>query len=559
MKQWIVDINDVLAKKEAAKQEQASPPPDPPEPPQSSAESTPPQEETAAQTPPQTPEEPSPEPIPFDALQEKELQPEEPLSSDESAETDAGPVVQEETPSAPAAPSPIDIPLDGELPPPEGEPSDTESDGASSEMPADASPSPSEEEDDAVDLDAPLPDPGHAVPHDPPPPRPAFWSRFEAQREAIERHPIRTLVVVIFLVLAGIFIFLQQQGKLDGLIRWYHYSNVTGEQSFEHNNQRLGVFVGHERKLIVCSETQIQVFSPTGENYLTENVTMTSPTVSTAKGGFVAYDAGGRELRVVKDDKVALALTLETGKTILSASLNDAGWLAVTTKEDGYKGVVTVYNEDKEPKAKMTIRLSSRYLTDAVITPDCTGVYAVSPGQKDGAFESSLLYFSIPNPTTDTPIAQVSLGNSIVLNTRCTNNTCWVLGENWLSFLSNKGELSEQYDYNGRYLKKGSLQGDGFAALLLSNSQSSSSGTLCTVNRKGEEIAQVDISEPVTTLAASGNYVAILTSNHLYLYNKDLELLSESSDVLGYSSIVLFEDGSMNLVSDKKVNLYLPK
>ena len=134
-----------------------------------------------------------------------------------------------------------------------------------------------------------------------------------------------------------------------------------------------------------------------------------------------------------------------------------------------------------------------------------------------------------------------------------------VLGENWLSFLSNNGELSGQYDYKGRYLKKGSLQGDGFAALLLSNSQSSSSGTLCTVNRKGEEIAQVEISEPVTTLAANGSYVAVLTANHLYLYNKDLELLSESSDVLGYSSIVLFEDGSMDLITEKQATLYLPK
>lgn len=551
MKQWIVNINDVLAKKETTQQEKASDPPQAPEEPVVSH-----QEEPAAKTPSQDLEDPVIEPIPFDSLQNENPAPIKLSPAEETEPEPDSEIPQEENAPPPAPQSPIDIPLDGELPP-------QEEDGSSATEepepapPEDPSPSPPKGEDDP-DLDAPLPDPDQ-VPEDPPTPKPPFWSRFQAQRAAVQGHPIRTLVIAVLLIIAVVLLFLQQQGKLDGLIRWYHYSNVTGEQSFDHNNQRLGVFVGHERQLIVCSETQIQVFSPTGNEVLTETVNMSAPSVSTAEGGFVAYDAGGHELRVIKDNEVVFSLTLETGKTILSASLNDAGWLAVTSKEDGFKGVVTVYNADKEPKTKMAIKMSSRYLTDAVITPDCTGVYAVSPGQKNGVFESSLLYFSIPNPTTDTPIAQISLGNSIVLNTRCTKNTCWVLGENWLSFLSNNGELAGQYDYEGRFLKKGSLQGDGFAALLLSNSQSSSSGTLCTVNRKGEEIAQVEIGEPVTTLAASGNYVAVLTANHLYLYNKNLELLSESSDVLGYSSLVLFEDGSMELLTEKKAILYLPK
>lgn len=51
----------------------------------------------------------------------------------------------------------------------------------------------------------------------------------------------------------------------------------------------------------------------------------------------------------------------------------------MTSKASGYKGVVTVYNRDFE--SVLTIRLSSRYISDAVVTPDSRGVYLISPGQ----------------------------------------------------------------------------------------------------------------------------------------------------------------------------------
>ena len=76
------------------------------------------------------------------------------------------------------------------------------------------------------------------------------------------------------------------------------------------------------------------------------------------------------------------SLTLSEEESILCATINEDGWVAVTSKVSGYKGVVTVYNQNFE--TVMTIRLSSRYISDAIVTPDCQGVLSHLSGTGRG-------------------------------------------------------------------------------------------------------------------------------------------------------------------------------
>ena len=128
---------------------------------------------------------------------------------------------------------------------------------------------------------------------------------------------------------------------------------------------------------------------------------MTSPALNASGDYAVVYDVGGKELKVVKGDILLHELTLPDEELILCATVNEKGWVAVASKASGYKGVVTVYNRDFE--SVLTIRLSSRYISDAVVTPDSRGVYLISPGQADGAFENTLLYYTISSPRGTDP------------------------------------------------------------------------------------------------------------------------------------------------------------
>ena len=174
------------------------------------------------------------------------------------------------------------------------------------------------------------------------------------------------------------------------------------------------------------------------------------------------------------------SLTLSEEESILCATINEDGWVAVTSKVSGYKGVVTVYNQNFE--TVMTIRLSSRYISDAIVTPDCQGVYLISPGQAEGSFENTLLYYTFSS--NETPTRTLSLGSNVVLSTHSASR-CWILGDESLLILDSSGVITASYDYEGQYLKMASLQGDGFATLLLSRSSSGSGGNLVTVAADG--------------------------------------------------------------------------
>ena len=88
---------------------------------------------------------------------------------------------------------------------------------------------------------------------------------------------------------------------------------------------------------------------------------------------------------------------------------------------------------------------------------------------------NTLLYYTFSS--REEPTKTLSLGSNVVLSI-LSSGKCWILGDQSLLILDSSGVITASYDYEGQYLKMGSLQGDDFAALLLSRSSSGSAGSL---------------------------------------------------------------------------------
>ena len=280
---------------------------------------------------------------------------------------------------------------------------------------------------------------------------------------------------------------------------------------------------------------------------------MKSPALNASGDYAVVYDVGGRELRVVGGETLLHSMTLSEEESILCATINEKGWVAVTTKVSGYKGVVTVYNKDFEPV--LTIRLSSRYISDAVVTPDCQGVYLISPGQADGTFENTLLYYTLSS--REEPTRTISLGSNVVLSIRSAGR-CWILGDKSLLILDSSGVITASYDYGDRYLKMGSLQGDGFATLFLSLSSSGSTGTLVTVGMDGQPYGELELKGQTLALAAQGHDVALLTTGEIITADRKLDGYTTSPNQQGIRNLAVYEDGTVALINSAAVSLYFP-
>lgn len=363
-----------------------------------------------------------------------------------------------------------------------------------------------------------------------------------------QRVLLLVLVVVVVLALLAATVF---RDNAAAMLRWATYSQQ--DDNFAHNAQANSLFLGLEDDLLICTQTQIQLVSPTGTPRLRETVSMNTPALNASGDYAVVYDVGGQELRVIGGGALVHSLTLTEEESILCASINEDGWVAVTTKISGYKGVVTVYNRDFE--AVMTIRLSSRYISDAVVTPDCQGVYLISPGQAEGSFENTLLYYTFSS--NEAPTRTLSLGSNVILATHSASR-CWLLGDESLVILDSSGVIAATYHYDGQYLKMASLQGDGFATLLLSRSSSGSGGTLVTVAADGTPYGSLTIEGQPMALAAQGHDLALLTTGEIITADRKLDGYRTSPNQQGVRNLAVYSDGTVALINSAAVSLYFP-
>ena len=346
--------------------------------------------------------------------------------------------------------------------------------------------------------------------------------------------------------------------NLDAIKRYFTYRSLERSDSgqidaFQFDSSGRGGFSSLGDDLLVWSSAGIRLYSSSGVEYLNDALSLLHPMADIRDDAAVVYDAGGTTLRVYADRAQIFSLDAEQGHEILSARMGPGRTLAVVTRETGYKGVVTLYGSDFQPT--MAIRISTRYVMDAIPSQDGKTIAVLTVGQSNNTFESTLALY---DRAGDEAFAQCSLGNNAILDLSCSGGVFWALGETGLSIVSTDGAANLTCDYGGAYLKDYSLGGDGYAALLLGKYRAGSSTTLTTVDTKGETIATLDLEDQILDLATSGRYVAVLTASTLTIYTKDLQVYETIDNTMGARNVVLRSDGTAYLASGETAQLCIP-
>lgn len=377
---------------------------------------------------------------------------------------------------------------------------------------------------------------------------------------------IRFLAFLTTLALVAGAVFLvanRDKYNLDSLRRWISYLGVkrsdSGQtDSFTYEGGNANSFASLDGGLLVCSPSSIQLYSAGGELVLNETVsTMEKPVIDANEHTALVYDAGGRNLYVFSGTEQLFSLTLEEGESLLSARINDNGYIAVTAQTSGYKGSVTVY--DPSFNRILRISLSSRFITDAVVAPGGDTVALVTLGLDSSTFGSQLELYRISRSAEDVePDYSAQVGNDVVLDLRWNSDGIWLVGESTLSVYSSKAERTGFYDYSGSYLKNFSLDASGCAVLLLGKYRAGSDAVLRTVDGKGEIMAEQSYSEQVLSLSASGTYIAVLTAGNLELFTRDLDSYRSLDTTQGARRVLQRADGSTLLINADSAHLYVP-
>ncbi len=361
---------------------------------------------------------------------------------------------------------------------------------------------------------------------------------------------IVTLVVVLGLIAVAL---LQDSNYLDRVRRWLVYGDGGEENTYAFAadaNNRYGQL---GNLLVVVSQNYIQFLQDDGTAYFSQQLQLNQPALDTGGSLAVAYDIGGESLAVFSRDRCLMTLEQEEGCGIISARLNSRGYLAVVAEKNGYRGAVSVYNDQQE--LMFTFNASSQYLIDAAVSEDCGSVLIAALSQENGSFCTRMITYRLDQ---EEPEGEQVLTDHLTMDLGWLGNTYASVADDAMLFLDAQGAEAARYDYGGLYLRQYTLEGSGFAAMLLNRYQAGSIGRLVTVGEDGAELASLDITQEVLDISAAGDYLAVLMSDSLVIYNRELEEYGRL-DGTGYASQVLMNsDGSALVIGGNSAFRYLP-
>ena len=268
----------------------------------------------------------------------------------------------------------------------------------------------------------------------------------------------------------------------------------------------------------------------------------------------MVYDAGGESLFLFQDGQEAFSLDVDG--TLLSARVNDSGWLAVTAQQSGYKGSVTVYNVNSTSRKEIIqLNFSSVFVADAAVSPDSKTVAVITIGQENGSFFSQLLLYPVDSIE---PSATLSLGNLAVLDLDYEAEQLWVLGEDRLLSVAADGSDYETYSFGRSYLKGCHLGGDGFAVLLLGRYQAGGAEQVLTIDPQCQLIAQAPPPGAGALLLRRRALPVPAHRQRPEIYTRDMSLYRALEDTQDARFTALSPNGSALLADSQQAWLYIP-
>lgn len=373
-------------------------------------------------------------------------------------------------------------------------------------------------------------------------------------------------LVTAALVLGALaLVVFREELNMDALRRYITYRSLTRDadgqaQSFPYDGGVNDAFADLGGSLLVAGDSGVRLYSPAGVLLAEEPVVMARPVAYAAGKYAVVYDAGGTALRLFNGSRQLLSL--DGGGTLLSATVNPSGWLAVVHQASGYKGAVSVY--DGKQQKRMQFNFSSRFVTDAQISSDASTLAVVTLGQEETGFRSSLLVYDLNatlaagSQSDNEPQAQCDLGGCLPLSLRGVPGRFRAVGDSALAVCSADGASTLLYDYAGRYLKSFSLGGEDFTVLLLGKYRAGSAAELTVVGEDGQATASLSLNEQLLSLSAAGRYIGVLTADRLDIYTRDLTLYGSLEGTAGARRVLMRADGSAMLIGGETAYLYLP-
>lgn len=382
------------------------------------------------------------------------------------------------------------------------------------------------------------PEPGPEEPEEPEeldeePEAPA-WS------EGPRRVTAAVFTIILVILAALVFIF---RDRLTGENLREVFGVLPGEpimvrEDFTYDIGAGQIFAAAGNGLAVATSSSLHLMNAAGGTAFKQVVSFAEPAVFATGSKALFCDLGGTGCITARLDGTSAALTPKG--TIQSADMNENGWITLTTDATGYKGLVSVYDDEGAPRYDYWS--GTGYVLKAALSPDnrTLAVLCAEPGG------GKLHFFRLDSAEEH---ASCAIENALPFDLCFMgNDRVCLVGTDALRFVSTEGEAVGSFSLGDYYLVDYDLNGQGFIALYVSAYSAGGGGLLETVDRDGRLLAYADLSRDALSLSAGGKRLLVMTGGGLTVYDQNLKELYQSDALMTAKNALLRADGAILLL-----------
>lgn len=353
-------------------------------------------------------------------------------------------------------------------------------------------------------------------------------TKVPANKEKKKRRGGKKRKRVFFLLLALIFIFVLCLGFSPlgkELISSFRLSQITvlleGGSNFSFNNDGKVKIAPMGDHIAVVSASTLSLYTNKGEQVYAKTVSTVTPCLDTNGRNAIVYSRKSNDITVFSDNGQIGKLEMEF--PILSASINEEGYICVVTQSQGYTAEVIVYNTDYDEVYHWYS--SSSYVLDAKLSPDSARLAAATIRMDEDRLNCGVSVFSLKEKE---PIAVRSVPGYVHSLQFKTNRLISVVCDDQTLLIDQNGKDVGAFSYQAKTLITNDVSERGYHAFVLARAGTESASELYLCDDTGNLTGTLSLPDtPVKRIRCAYGKVFVLTRNKLFIYSNTLALERE--------------------------------
>lgn len=300
-------------------------------------------------------------------------------------------------------------------------------------------------------------------------------------------------------------------------------------------------------QLLVLSREGISAFHTNGQKSWSDTKALSQPVMSVAGEYTLVYDQGATTLTLYRRGKKVAEL--QADREILNAKVNAAGYMAVVSKQMGYKSKIDVY--DNEGKPIYQWQIGESYIIDVDISPDCNRLAACALVTRGATLVGQITSVDI---NKEAILSQVERENSVPLSvTYCNNSTLIAVAEQELLGFDRRGRLRWGSAYADKMLTTFRVDKSGHIVLAFAGSRNNT--IVQMYNAKGKQTGEYVSESEVKSLDLLGGTLGLHQQKDVLLLGMSGKQKARKTAEKEIRSLVLMKQNVIAVMGGSSIEL----